>query len=251
MNFKKTFITHYGNALGNYGYKYAKKINTFIKFDNPELFRFITYRAEKPVKKGERTFQIFSGILSLYCHNINEIIIKNNSVGMKYFGLYYHNIPFSDDKLYKYNYNDENLLETINSSLYDTKKFIIPVIDSITNLEDYIKHQKTMRDISIFGNGEFFYNDSLALIAANNHESFLDLFEVWDEYLKQMFNENKMGGDYEDIRKLYYEGITAIPTSRDKVYNDPELYKKAIAEIKTRKTENTKTLCHLIDRESI
>lgn len=39
MNLKKTFITHYENELSNYGYKYAKKINTFIKFDNPELFR--------------------------------------------------------------------------------------------------------------------------------------------------------------------------------------------------------------------
>ena len=233
---------YYGNELINYGYKYAKKINTFIRFNNPELFQFITYRTEKPERKGEKSFQIFAGILSIYCHDINEITLRNNSVGMKYFGLYYHNIPFRDSKLLKYNYNDESIIDTINSSLYDTKKIIIPVINSISNLEDYIKHQKKMRDISIFGNAELFYNDSLALIASNNHESFIDLFETWDTYLKEMFNASKMGGDYKEIRKLYYESINSIPESRDRVYNNPDLYKKAIAEIETRKTKNTKTL---------
>lgn len=109
-------------------------------------------------------------------------------------------------------------------------------------MNSYIQFQKKFGLTAIRGANEF-WSDSLVLIKANNHDDFQDLFEKELDIAKKDLEDGTIGGTFDEQYDLLYNGIISlIPKSRDAVYNDPELYAKAIKEAEKRKEKNIEIL---------
>jgi hypothetical protein len=210
----------------------------FMRLKNNELLQYIFYRKNRSLTKGCKAYAMAGGTISVYCEKIDKYTLDDFAKNIKYYGYYFFDEPLDYRPVSGRDYTDETVTNSVKLSLEETKKIIIPVLDSVTTLDDYINYRKKFNDINPFCNAENFKNDSLALIKANNHDDFTDLFNELDEYLKDMYQKGKMGGSYEEQRALYYNGIMAIPNSRDVVYSNSEMYNNALEEADRRKKIN-------------
>lgn len=71
----------------------------------------------------------------------------------------------------------------------------------------------------------------------------MDVYNAAVDRLKELYDKGIAGGDFEEEKSKTYRGVVErIAGSRDKVYADPELYKKALEEADRRKKANTKLL---------
>ena len=115
-------------------------------------------------------------------------------------------------------------------------------MNKIRTLDDYILYCKEMK-IALLKNADKMWNDSILLLKVNNHDDFMDVFnEICNKLIKQ-FNNNPNDPNYMKTKSVYYDAIIVnIAMARDKVYNNPELYEKAMKELQCRKKINIQIL---------
>ena len=119
------------------------------------------------------------------------------------------------------------------------KRYVIPAFHEVTDLDSYIQFRKKTGGIDAISSAKSFWADSLALIMADNHDDFQDVFQREIVELKKEMETVGIGGTYEKNYELLYHGIIeTVANARDAVYNDSELYKKALEEAERRKQAN-------------
>ncbi len=236
MTFKKAFNDAYKAVLCEEGFRYNSKCGYHMKVVKEELLEYITYIPSWTSIKGNKCFKIFAGIVSLYCDSVDKGSLRMH--GVEFF-FYSCDIK---DKL-GIVYNEGNMLAGIQVSLNKTKKYIIPAFNEVTDLESYIQFRKKTGTFGAISSAKTFWADSLALIMADNHDDFQDVFQREILQLKQAMETVGIGGTYEENYELLYQGIIKeIAGSRDEIYNDAELYKKALEEAERRKQANLELL---------
>lgn len=129
------------------------------------------------------------------------------------------------------------MIKGVEYSLEVTKDIMLPMLDKITDFEACIEHQKVIGmninfyeyDDESFGNQNpsNFYNKGLLLIKTNNRD-----------YFKRKMKTFLAERDEKDVDCAWSKQILLS----DNIYNNPELYAKALAELERRKTANTKIL---------
>ena len=232
MTFKKAFKDGYKENLCEEGFRYNSKYGFYMKLVNEELLEYITYLSVGSIIKGSRCFMVLSGIVSVYCKSISRDGLRMN--GMQLFD-YTNDI---EDKS-GIHYNDENMLERVQFSLDKVKRYVIPAFHEVTDLDSYIQFRKKTGGIDAISSAKSFWADSLALIMADNHDDFQDVFQREIVELKKEMETVGIGGTYEKNYELLYHGIIeTVANARDAVYNDSELYKKALEEAERRKQAN-------------
>lgn len=236
MTFQKAFNDIFAEGLKEHGFKYYRKYGMHMRFVNNELIQYITYLSNPAYTKGNKAYTVFSGIISIYCSSISKDILKQFALGIYYYA--YHFTNATDIAINGYEYNGSTMLNTIAKSLTDTKKIVIPVFDRVINLNSYIEYRKKIKPSAIAGAKDF-ADDSLSLIKADNHDDFQDILQQEIAILKKWQAEGKLGGNFEDAYNSIYDGIiTSIVKSRDEVYNDSQLYARALETANFRKEEN-------------
>lgn len=236
MTFKKAFNDIFSKGLKVYGFNYCKKYEMCIKCVNNELIQYITYLPNPVYKKNYKSYTVFSGIVSVYCSSISKEMLMQYASGIYYY--VYHFFEIANEKINGYEYDKANMLYVINCSLEDTCKTVIPIFNKVVNLDTYIEYRKKIGPSAIAGAKDFL-DDSLALIKSNNHDDFQDVLQREIEILNKWEKDGKLGGTFEDAYNLIYDGIiTSIVKSRDEVYNNPQLYAKALEEANRRKNAN-------------
>jgi len=243
MTFKKTFKDIYSEALIKKGYQYNSKYGMFVKFVNGELLQYITYHGTSSIKRGYKAYRVMCGILSVYTHSylrqqllywVSDLFYFSCSHGMQ-----------QDESCRQYHYNEENMQTVIEESLKKTMEVIVPIFDGVQDLESYIEFQKKTRIDALRGasNLRLCINDALVLIKADNHDDFTNIIQKELDRCKKMIEQKQMGGTYEEQENLLYRAINvAIVESRDKIYENPELYAEALKEIERRKQKNLQIL---------
>ena len=234
--FKKAFKDVYKETLSEEGFRYNSKYGFYMKLVNEELLEYITYIPSWTPIKGNKCFKIFAGIVSLYCDSVDKGSLRMH--GVEFF-FYSNDIKDKSGIVY----NEGNMLDGIQVSLNKTKKYIIPAFHEVTDLDSYIQFRKKTGGIDAISSAKSFWADSLALIMADNHDDFQDVFQRAIFELKKEMETVGIGGTYEKNYDLLYQGIIKeIAGSRDEIYKDAELYKKAIEEAERRKQANLELL---------
>ena len=245
MELKEKFNAVYAPVLEEKGFTYNKRYNMHIRMVNGELFQFIKYTKTQCYRKGYKQFIVMGGMVSIYTYSLRKKELVN--CGTTPFG-YARTLFDERDVPQDYAYNDENIREVIELSLKHTMRYIVPILDRVTDLDSYIEFCKIMEidALRCADMGAACNTDAFVLIQAENHEDFEDLF---NESLEHTMKERKeltgtiKEGFYEDQYRLLHRGIVElVAKARDKVYENPELYAEVQAELKRRKETNIKTL---------
>lgn len=235
VSFNKAFKDIYTATLKEEGFKYNSKYGYFFRIINNELIQYITHIPLPYLEKGIKRYDIFAGIVSIYSASVDKDFLRSAGCGINNY--YEENLPHGMW------YTEENMIESINESLDKTMKIIIPVLNEVIDLNAYISFCKKTNSLLEIGSADKFWADSLALIMADNHDDFQDVFQRALEEVKEEFRLNKCGGTYEEQYRLIYDGIiNRIVKSRDRVYQDKKLYAEAIAEAERRKSANLEYL---------
>ena len=233
--FKKTFKDIYTVVLNEQGFKYNSKYGYFFRVINNELIQYITYISLPTFKRGMKCYDIFAGILSIYCESIDQRELR--MLGREMYN-YSNNI---NDKNGMY-YTEDSIAESIENSVDKVKKYILPMLNEVVDFDSYFKYCKKVVGVDILGHADKFCRDSLSLIIANNHDDFYDFFQEQREKLKvQKRLRNEVVLD-DERDSLYDSIVNRIAKKRDSVYQDEKLYVAAIAEAQRRKCANLEYL---------
>ena len=239
MAFLGEFNKQFKEGLAQYGFVYNSKYKAHVRMVNGEILQYIMYESEMAYQRGNKAFTIFAGMLSVYCEELTR-------EDLQMFGERLYNYSYDKKDLRGWEYNDSTMLEMIERSLVRTKEVILPFFDQVTDLNSYIEFKKYYGIDSLDGVHKFRY-DSLVFFKADNHDDFMDLFTARMEEIREKLKKEMSGEELEEAYQKAYAKyheclIEHIPEYRDKIYNDPDLYAKAIAEADRRREANLQQL---------
>ncbi|MDR0841566.1 MAG: hypothetical protein LBN26_09350 [Christensenellaceae bacterium] len=240
-----TLNTAFKNMLGQIllpqGFLYVKQNKFFMRMASDEVLHYLSLRKLPTGTPRYKAFTISAGIRSIYTETLEkEWLAFGASDLINYVGYDYN---FEQRmEIVAINYVPSDICEKMHFACTKTQEIILPKLEIVHDLNDCIAFYKKYR-IDMIGCAEKFKYDSLLLIKADNHETFMKEFQKHLDDAMGRVERGESGGDYKQHYDLIYDGVVAtIAGSRDKVYNDPELYAAALAELERRKIANTQTL---------
>ncbi len=234
----KVFYEQINEKMTSLGYKYIRKYKMFMKVTNDILLKYFFIEKYPAIKKGDKSFMLTGNVRSIYADSFERNELKNESMR--------NNIFVDIDRGFKngypkhYDCSIDQAKETLTRAFADAQEGILGEMEKINSFDEYIHycHMYNYRQILCAP----FYKDSLALIVANDHNNM-------EERLNKtcMAYEESLGKEY--VRAQYslfvHSFIELVAGERDKVYNNPVLYKEALEEAERRKEANTQTLMTL------
>ena len=242
MTFKKVFNDLFKDELGLYGFQYNKKYGMHMRVVNNEIVQYITFISGPSGSREHKAFQIYAGMQSVYSYSLKkEYLLMYASV----LSMYAYESIQNADYLMPYIYDEKNMYDTIRSALDRTKNVLIPIFDHVDDLSSYINLIKKIRidilsDVDRFASNR---NDALVLLKVNNRDDFDDLLQIELDRVKKWLKEGKLGGTYQEQYEMLHSNIIErVANARDKVYDNPDLYKKAMDEAERRKVSNLREL---------
>ncbi len=242
LTINAAFKAVYKQELEARGFKKAKGYKMYMKFIDNEVVQFITFLNEQSGIKGLKQFTIIAGMVSIYNTTVvpKELICRSDDL-LGFAGRKYTYEEKKKQFFFTYK-DDETLMEAMQRTFDKAQELIFPLFEEVTDLNAYISYQKYHR-IGLLSCADRLEEDSLALIKADNHDDFMDLFH---EYLEQNLEDVKkglVGGDYEyHYRTLYWGIIECLAKPKQRVYEDEQLYATVMAECAKRKEANLLTL---------
>lgn len=232
----------FNDTFRQYGFKKIKGSNIYARLINDEIFQYITYKHLPSQMNGYKEFAIYAGVLTIYSESLEKEYLK---VWGGY--VYEYSDKFDNNEVenkYSYRYNEDDMVKKVCACMEKAEKILMPIFKCITDLQTYIEYRKKIRT-DILSGAERLLNDSIVMIKADNHDDFVDFFNESLQREKEEIDRGYRGGTYEELYKLYYDGIIKhIAGSRDKVYKDINLYESVNKELERRKQAN---LCILTD----
>jgi hypothetical protein len=254
------FLQIYGEGLAPHGFvKIKGKQPYFVRVvEGGEIIHIITYVIE-PSAAASKEYYIAGGVATVYRPLIDLTVNPNHNSNWfrDNLSIYEKLNPFDYDaefcrRIYRFHYrkDEETMLNEVKFSLKVTKEIMLPILDKMTDFEKCIEYDEIIGiDTAIFDDENFgtdyysnHYNEGLLLIKTNNQDDFI---ERKQKELDMIEYNKKMGrGPIPSKRvfELIEEGRIEQITKRDNIYNNPELYKKALSELEKRKVANTATL---------
>lgn len=237
------FISIFGETLEALGFVRIKsKHPYYIRVVNGEILNIITFD-----KDGRNEFSVFGGIATLYRKKfdfdqnvINNLNTMNDTAQFYYYSELFEPAKSIFDRSYSILPNDNNSIkESFLKALSHTKRYIIPVMDSIVSLRDCVNHfmvyQSTILQILLDEEDLSGSNEGLIYFKIDDHS---DMKLEIAKYLKchQKFtNYDILFNHAEAYRRKQIQ-------NRDEIYNNIERYKEIIAELSLRKETNINRL---------
>ena len=236
--FNKTCV----NELSKYGFQKLKGLACFGRIINNEIFQYVMLVNRRSLEKNKKAFTIVSGVFTIYSVALNKELFENYGkyfIDFEFIGRLPHNDLI---RLCDLSYDINSIQTVVDQSINGFISIMLPYLDQITTLNDYISYCKRM-NISLLRNAEKMWGDSILLVKTNNHDDFID---EYNSICRSVFGEDyNRYNDADSIRtkKIYYDAIIiATAQSRDKVYADNSLYKQAMELIEKRKEHNLEIL---------
>lgn len=244
MTFNSVFKEIYSGFLERYGYQYCSKLGCFAKVLNSELLYVVNYssRGYAALAKGDKAFTITGTIVSVYYPFIEKSHLKEFTSDLYEYDKNCECNGCMKDKsghiigrgvIYGFEYNERNLADVLKGSIYYVEKYMIPVMEGVTDFDSYIEFLKDMDLEKLrMPYPEDYPGDSLVLIMSDNRDDF-------KSYIQNAIDKNppegRVQGFYDALQKNIIE---AIVEPRDRILNHPELLKVAKEEAERRKEKN-------------
>lgn len=264
------FVKCYREKLESLGFKKVKgRQPYFVRVLGGEIIQVIACRTAHSGRPGEyKAFDILAGMASVYKPELDFSCAPRENLNwvepIRYFYLIPFRLDFQDEIwrslcVFEYKVEDEDSLrQELKRALKATEEHVLPVFNKVKDLDAFIEHIMLRRptDLSIpeydEDRDEFVpendpENEGLLYIQTNNRTDLKDLFAKRYAnrvvFLECRKAEGRTGYRTCEEEKMIIEKrrIETIE-SRDRIYNDPFVYKRALEELKKRKTANLKVL---------
>jgi hypothetical protein len=242
LSLNAAFIQVFGEALEPLGFvKIKSKYPYFVRVvEGGEIIHVITFRNERAGAPNYKAFDILGGVATVYRQKIDLTINPMDNLGwLSNVSNFYSKPNTNFDREFwriirKFPYradDDELLIDTLKYSLELTEKFMLPIFDKATNLNDCIEYfRKFGPSMNLYNDGNFgnsnpnhYCYEGLLYIKTNNQE----LKKKWGKILEEKtIDEAKI----KQVSSLY------------EFFNDPELHAQTLDELERRKKVNTEIL---------
>lgn len=271
LNFRKKFRKPslsavfkqvFGEGLKEHGFDKIKgKQPYFVRVIGDEIIHIVTCMSNWCGDRGYKEFSIWGAAGTIYRGAIDFHSSPENSTwGLQDLSTFYtktHETDFDNEYRVKlasfmYKEDDENsLYNQMKYALEETEKIMLPILDQIEDTESSLEYFFAIGTISFsspvyeenrgdFAPGEF--DDSLLLVQMNNHDDFRNMCQKELEKDYEAIKRGISNWSREKAQQEKEEYRLRIVALRDRIYNNPELYEKALAELKRRKQANQEVL---------
>ncbi len=247
------FNKYFKEQLAPLGFVKLKGLNAFGRLINNELMHYIILTNRSSLVRGKKAFTVSAGIYSIY--SFTDLSYEYDKYAFINRGLFLlklapkrkpeqENVYKDASELqwinYEYLYeinNEKDITDGVNECYLCVEEYVIPFLDKITDIKSYVEYCKEYRPYLLYDADKLPDNDSLLLIKLNDHDDMIQIYEKYcGNLLESVFNENDNPDEYKREKELYYEVfINQIAKARDKVYDDPVLYKKTMETLENRK----------------
>ncbi len=230
MTLRTSFKNIYIKSLSERGYKYCSRLGHFVKIVNNEFIYLIGLNESRYISftPGWNAFSITGDVVSIYYPYVDKTQFNTHNR---------HLDSFCNSKraIYGFEYNEETMDDALTESFSYVEKYMLPKMEKVVDYDSYIDYKIRINSYALEQADKFFL-DSLVLIVADNHDDFMTVIE---ERYNSNPEELKIPLQYEAM----YDAVTDhIVKPRDRVYNDPELLKRALEEARRRKENNLELL---------
>ena len=258
-SFTSHFNKYFKEQLEPYGFVKLKGLNAYGRLVNGELLHYIILYSRSSLVRGKKAFTVVFGVYSIYSfserqytkydlinwgNSLLTVAPKRNPERENVYkdGEELQNLLYE----YLYSVNDENDMLAKAKDCFDcVREYVLPFLDKITDLKEYVEYAKEYRNYIMRSADTFPSNDSLLMIKVNDHDDMKDIFSrKRDEILRQADGGNPDLESYIN-NDLYDVYINQTAKARDRVYEDPDMYKKALDILETRKQTGIKKLAEL------
>ena len=215
-------------------------------------------------RQGYKEFDILSGVATVYRQNIDFKIspLDNNSWLNRISSLYLHSNIFDyDEVLYKnictfsYKQDDnESIFDAVKYSLKTTEDVILPIFNEVMDIDsclEYFNMYTSSFSLGYNENEKVFSGscEGLVYFKTNNYKKLIEkkeerTFAKTEHFIKignPVYKQFAQTG-FEERCKKNEEVIQNEIAKIDSLINNPELYNKALGELKQRKKENVELL---------
>ena len=253
------FVNVFKTGLGDIGFSHIKinRHSLFVRIINDDILQIITYRKVSATKRNCKSYELYGGMATLYRRTID--LEETPETWLRDVREYYdHIIPEKerDDRLARsmltFNCdisNNESMIRDITYSYELADRYMLPVLNNITDLNDCIKyfydfsydmHEMKLAELDKFMNeGIYCKSEGLLLILTD----FKDDCSKWLQ--REIKRETKFVSDPEraDLIRLKCERKYSEQLEiRNRIQNSLDLKKAAIDLAKQYKTNNLKML---------
>lgn len=256
--FKQVF----GEGLKEKGFvKIKGKQPYLVRMAGDEIIHIVTCMDEWCGDRKCKEFSIYASAATVYRSEI-DLTKKPEDISFLFHDLDYFYImtnPENYDAAYRkqilsfrYEKDNENSLRcAMEQALGECRKIMLPVLGQAVTLESCLEFFWKY-DLTHFGAPEYdevqqtfsptVYEDGLLLIQMDHHDDFMEKFQKKLERDYAAIEKGELTWSREQARENNEAYRLEIVTHRDRIYNNPELYKKALEGLGKRKKKNQETL---------
>ena len=245
-SFNSHFNKYFNEHLSPYGFIKLRGLNAFGRLVNRELLHYIILTTRKSLVKGKKAFNVSFGVCSIYSfpevnYSYDKYFFINRGLSLINVAPKREpakeNVYKSVEELhwviyeYLYDINNENdMTAAIGDCFKCVEDHVIPFLDKITDLRSYVEYCKEHQPHLLRNADTLPTNDSLLLIKTDDHDDLMWLFKRNCDILLESSDDGyRKSDDFKRTEELLYDSIIEqTAKARDKVYNDPELYRKAM-----------------------
>ena len=245
--------------MGDIGFSHItiNRHSLFVRIINDDILQIITYRKVSATKRNCKSYELYGGMATLYRRTID--LEKTPETWLRDVCDYYvHIIPEKerDDRLARsmltFNCdisNNESMIRDITYSYELADRYMLPVLNNITDLNDCIKyfydfsydmHEMKLAELDKFMNeGIYCGSEGLLLILTD----FKDDCSKWLQ--REIKRETKFVSDPEraDLIRLQCERKYSEQLEiRDHILDTPEIKKKALEYAESVRMKNVELL---------
>lgn len=256
--FKQVF----GEGLEKQGFVKIKGRQPYlVRVIGSEIIHIITCRNEWCGEKGFKEFSILGSVATVYCDSIMDLTLSPhaniNDLDTLY-EIYRERDPVNfdekyGDSIYTFIYkagDDKSMKKAMEHALEETNKVMIPFFDEVADLEsctDYfarfkgglITPPKYNENDGSFSND---YEEGLLFLKTNNHDDLIEKVRQSIETEIKRYKRLNVPFTPDNMRKHSEEWRIKVVTRRDKIYDNPKIYKAALEELERCKHANIETL---------
>ena len=259
----------YGEALKEYGFKKVKsKYPYYARMVGDEIVQVITFATRPKQREGYKEYIVLGGVATVYRHyiNLNSPVTHNFDWLQGNLEFFKKNNVFMEAqeydeafrKWYTSSYkeiSEEDLLESMSNSLEVTKKYMMPVLLNITDLEScYDYFQKNNSTIMLLRLDENFgqkystgeSNEGLICFKLFNAKQYKEKEQFYfEEFKKKMRHFDKIGKGINDVESIFDMCEKNMCESNKKfktALDNPSEISRINTELKRRKQANKELL---------
>lgn len=251
----------FGSALKKKGFVAVQEEYPYLaRMAGDEVFHVVACMDEECTRKGYREFSVLGAAATVYRGTVSlDESPRSNDFWLRDLGAFYEKTHPSYDRGYHarlvsfaYRENDAGDLDKkLEQALGETEKIMLPVLDAAANPRTCVEYLWSLDSIEPLAPGyenarvpfgKTPYEDGLLLVQTKSRDDYRRLALKLAERDMERGGRERSRNSCMELLHEHENRRLDIVAQRDEIYAEPEIYKKAVAELGRRRRANQETL---------